>query len=53
MKKNLIVYASNTGNTEKIAIALKDDFDRYGWESTLKKLAEDYDTENPDFDFDE
>ncbi len=53
MKKNIIVYASNTGNTEKVANALKDNFDRYGWESTLKKLPEDYDVENPDFDFDD
>ena len=51
MKKNLIVYASNTGNTEKIAIALKENFDRYGWDSTLKKLPSDYDVEHPDFDF--
>ena len=53
MKKNLIVYASNTGNTEKIAIELKKNFDRYGWECTLKKLANDYDVENPDFNFDD
>ncbi|MCJ7594702.1 MAG: flavodoxin domain-containing protein [Desulfobacterales bacterium] len=53
MKKNLIVYASNTGNTEKIAIALKENFDRYGWQSTLKKLPHDYDVERPDFDFDD
>ena len=53
MKKNLIVYASNTGNTEKIAMALKNNFNRYGWECTLKKLANDYDVENPDFDFDD
>ena len=53
MKKNVIVYASNTGNTEKIAIELKKNFDRYGWDCTLKKLPNDYDFENPDFDFDD
>lgn len=53
MKKNLILYASNTGNTEKVAIELKNSFDRHGWDSTLKKLPEDYDVKNPDFDFDD
>lgn len=53
MKKNLILYASNTGNTEKIAMALKENFDRHGWQSILKKLPSDYDVEHPDFDFDD
>ena len=53
MKKNLIVYASNTGNTEKVALELKRHFDRYGWESTVKKLPKDYDVKNPDFSFDD
>ncbi len=52
MKKNLIVYASRSGNTEKIAEALAKNFDRYGWESDLKKLPDDYDAKHPDFSFD-
>jgi len=51
MKKNLIVYASRTGNTEKIAIEIGKGFERHGWKNDLKKLPDDYDTKNPDFDF--
>ena len=53
MKKNLIVYASRTGNTEKVAKELAKNFERYGWESTLKKLPKNYDAKNPDFRFDD
>ena len=53
MKKNLIVYASRTGNTEKVAHELAENFDRYGWESVLKKLPDDYDAKHPDFSFDD
>ena len=53
MKKNLIVYASRTGNTEKVAHELSENFDRYGWESILKKLPDDYDAKHPDFSFDD
>ena len=53
MKKNLIVYASNTGNTEKIANEIAKNFERYGWTNDLKKIPADYDTKNPDFEFDE
>ena len=53
MKKNLIVYASRTGNTEKVANELASNFQRYGWESTLKKLPDNYDAKNPDFSFDD
>ena len=53
MKKNLIVYASRTGNTEKVAHELAENFDRYGWESILKKLPDDYDAKHPDFSFDD
>ncbi len=53
MKKNLIVYASRTGNTEKTAMELAKNFERYGWASDLKKLPDDYDAKNPDFNFDD
>jgi flavodoxin len=51
MKKNLIVYASKTGNTEKIAKEIAKNFERFGWTNDLRKLPDDYDVENPDFDF--
>lgn len=51
MKKNLIVYASLTGNTEKVAQEIGIHFERYGWRNELKKLQDDYDTKNPDFSF--
>ena len=53
MKKNLIVYASRTGNTEKVAQELAKNFSRYGWENELKKLPDKYDAKNPDFRFDD
>ena len=53
MKRNLIVYASRTGNTEKVAKELAKNFERYGWTNTLKKLPDDYDAKNPDFNFDD
>jgi flavorubredoxin len=53
MKKNLIVYASRTGNTEKIANELAKNFTRHGWENVLKKLPDKYDAKNPDFSFDD
>jgi flavodoxin len=51
MKKNLIVYASLTGNTEKVAKEIAKNFKRYGWTNDLRKLPEDYDTKNPDIRF--
>jgi flavodoxin len=51
VKKNLIVFASNTGNTEKVAKEIAINFERHGWSNDLKKLPNDYDAKNPDFDF--
>ena len=51
MKKNLIVYASQTGNTERIAKEISKNFERHGWSNHLKKLSDDYDVNNPDFSF--
>ncbi|MBN2568437.1 MAG: hypothetical protein JXB42_03290, partial [Deltaproteobacteria bacterium] len=45
-------YASNTGNTEKIARELENNFEKYGWSNELKKIPKDYDVKNPDFEFD-
>ena len=51
MKKNLIVFASKTGNTEKVAKEIGKNFERHGWRNILKKLPDDYDASHPDFDF--
>jgi flavorubredoxin len=51
--KNLIVYASRTGNTDKIAKELAKNFEGHGWTSDLKRLPDDYDAKNPDFKFDD
>ena len=51
MKKNLIVFASKTGNTEKVAKEIGKNFERHGWRNILKKLPDDYDATHPDFDF--
>ncbi|MFC1534132.1 flavodoxin family protein [Thermodesulfobacteriota bacterium] len=51
MKKNLIVYASNTGNTEKVAKEIAKHFERHGWSNDLNKIPDDYDAKNPDFSF--
>jgi flavodoxin len=51
VKNNLIVYASKTGNTEKIAKEIAKQFERFGWTNDLRKLSDDYDAKNPDFDF--
>jgi flavorubredoxin len=53
MKKNLIVYASRTGNTEKIALELAKNFERHGWTNDLRKLPDKYDAKHPDFSFDD
>jgi flavodoxin len=51
MKKCLILYASNTGNTEKVALEIRKGFERHGWQADLKKIPKDYDPDKLDFDF--
>ena len=51
MIRNLIVFASRTGNTEKVAKEIAKNFERHGWNCDLKKLSDDYDAKNPDFNF--
>ena len=38
-KKCLIVYQSNTGNTEKVAIRFKSTFEKNGWECDMAKIS--------------
>lgn len=49
-KRVLFLYASRTGNTEKIANRMKDTFTKYGWECDSLKIGDntDIDREQPD-----
>jgi len=38
-KKGLIIYQSNTGNTEKVALRFKKVFDKRGWDTTMFKVT--------------
>jgi hypothetical protein len=43
-KKCLVIYSSNTGNTEKVALRIKNTFERQGWKCDIfkiRKIAED------------
>ena len=53
MKNNLILYASQTGNTHRVALALERGFKRLGWHSTLFRLAVDHDLEKAPVPFDD
>ena len=37
-KKSLIVYASRTKNTEKVAFKFKETFEKQGWSSDIFKI---------------
>ena len=50
-KTVLIVYASRTGNTEKVAYAFHDAFSQAGWSSDIFKVSGETDTSNPPFNF--
>jgi len=50
-QKCLIIYASHTGNTEKVALRFKSTFEKHGWECDIFKLDRKTDIHNPPFDF--
>ena len=50
-KKSLILYASVTGNTEKVALRFKEEFLKKGWECDMFKVDKKTDIKNPPFDF--
>lgn len=50
-KRNLIYYASLTGNTDKVARAIAEVFEEAGWESDLIKVGKTFDPKNPGIDF--
>ena len=37
-KRSLILYASRTGHTEKVALRFKQVFEKYGWECDMLKI---------------
>jgi flavorubredoxin len=53
VKRNLILYASQTGNTEKVAKALGRGFQRWGWTSTYIRLPDDHDPQKEPVGFDD
>jgi len=52
MKKAVIVYASWTGHTQKIAMRFKQVFDKYEWECDVFKIEYKTDLNNLPFNFD-
>ena len=50
-QKSLIVYASYSGNTEKVAQVFKGVFEKKGWECDMFKIDKKTDFENPPFDY--
>ena len=50
-KKSLVLYASMTGNTEKVALRFKKVFDKNGWECDVFKIEKNTDLKNPPFDY--
>ena len=52
-KKSLIIYASWTGNTEKVALRFKKVFEKYGWECDMLKVIKHTDVHNPPYHLDD
>jgi hypothetical protein len=52
-KKSLIVYASRTGNTEKIALSFKKAFEKKGWQCDMFKVDTQTDVRNPPFNLED
>jgi hypothetical protein len=50
-KKSLILYASQTGNTEKVANRFKEVFTKKGWRCDMVKVDRNTDVWNPPFKF--
>jgi len=50
-KKCLIVYATHTGNTEKVASRFKSTFEKHGWECDAFSLNRKTDLNHPGFNF--
>jgi len=50
-RKALIVYASVTGNTEKVALRFKQVFEKYGWKCDAFKITKKTDVRHPPFNY--
>jgi len=50
-KKSLIIYASQTGNTEKVAFSFKKAFENEGWKCDVLKVTKDTDFSKLPFDY--
>ena len=48
-KKSLIIYSSNTGNTEKVAQRFKETFEKKEWDCDIFKVGRKMDVRNPPF----
>lgn len=48
-KKSLIIYSSNTGNTEKVAQRFKETFEKKEWDCDMFKVSKKTDVRNPPF----
>lgn len=53
MKKNLVLFASQTGNTEKVANVIHETFIEMGWDSKIFKYDMGLNPEKIDINFDE
>jgi hypothetical protein len=51
--KSLVLYASQSGNTEKVAMSFKKAFERNGWQCDSFKIDENTDIKNPPFKFED
>lgn len=49
--KNLIYYASFTGNTDKVAHAIADVFDEQGWQNDIVLVDQSFNPKQPGVDF--
>ncbi len=52
-KRSLIVYASYTGNTEKVALRFKGVLEKHGWQCDMFKITKTTDFEHPPFKYDD
>ncbi|MDA3790725.1 MAG: hypothetical protein PF503_19805 [Desulfobacula sp.] len=50
-RRNLIYYSSFTGNTELVAKAIGEVFDKEGWETDYMKVGKGFDPKHHDIDF--
>ncbi len=52
-KRCLIIYSSFTKNTEKIAMRIKETFEKKGWSCDSFNVEKNIDVENPPFNYDD